>query len=118
MGLRWEEAKKYLHTNNVKIGRAAWFNVKKKLEEKTINVLFATAKEFHSRHLNRVNILRYLLDESFYNLEHETDYLKRQHIINSIKELQYDIATFDEATRDLIEEGKKGIPIPEQKIGK
>jgi len=112
-GLSTQSALTYLKDHGVKKSESWYFKKKKKLEQNSYSILFETAKNFHALHLRRVSTLRYLLDVSFKNLKEESDPIKRQRIIDSIKELQYDIATFDEATRDLIEE-KTGIPVSEQ----
>lgn len=88
-----------------------------RLQEQSLEILFEEAKHFPDKHLTRLSTLRYLLEESFINLKKEEEPLKKQHIIDSIVQLQYHIAGFDEATKGIIEkhEGStQGLPISEK----
>ncbi len=77
-----------------------------RLRSQALDILFEEAKYFPDKHLTRLSTLRYLLDASMENLKAETEPLKKQHIIDSIAQLQYHIAGFDEATKGIIEKNE------------
>ena len=113
-GMSEQHGMKYLEENGVSMGRQQYYSKRKKLREMGKQIVYMTAQHFEMKHVERTKTLRHLLTLSWENLDRETEPIKRQKIIDSIKELQYDIATFDEATRDLIETGETSIQIPDQ----
>lgn len=111
-GMPEKHGMKYLAEHGIEMERQQYYNKRKKLRERGNEIVFTTAREFTMKHVERTKTLRHLLDLSWKNLDMEADPIRRQKIIDSIKELQYDIATFDEATRDLIETGETSIQVP------
>jgi hypothetical protein len=113
-GMSEAHGMKYMNDNGIRIGRQYYYELRKELRKRGKEIVFKTAQEFELKHIERCKTLRHLQTLSWENLDRETDPTKRQKIIDSIKELQYDIATFDEATRDLIETGETSIQVSEQ----
>ena len=74
-----------------------------RLRDLATQILYEEAKHFPDKHVTRLSTLSYLLEKSFENLRNEESPVKRQSIIDSIVALQYDISSFDEATKSIIE---------------
>lgn len=104
-------ALEYLKKHHIDIQSRAWYHKKRQLREYARAIIYQDAEEFEAKHVERTTTLRYLLDLSYENLEKEQDPIRRQRIIESIRDLQYDIASFDNASRDIIEKGKAGVPV-------
>lgn len=84
------------------------------LKEQALKILFEEAKYFPDKHLTRLSTLHYLLKVSLKNLDDETEPLKKQHIVDSIAKLQFDIAAFDEATKGIIENNNNNTTLEKQ----
>lgn len=79
------------------------YNRRTELKEIATSILFEEAKHFPDQHLTHLSTIRYLIVGSLEDLEKEKDIMKRQHIRDSIAALQYDLASFNEATKGIIE---------------
>ena len=112
-GMSEKKALEYLKQNGLKKGRAWWFSKKKELRVRAREVIYQDAKEFEAKHVERITTLRNLHIKALEMLDNELDNSIRLKIMEFLTKLQYDIASFDEASRDLIEQGKTGIQKPE-----
>ena len=108
-GMGEKTALDYLKNNGIKIKRRSWYDKKKSLRERAREVIYQDAKEFEAKHVERITTLRNLHIKALDMLDNESDNSVRIKIMDFLTKLQYDIASFDEASRDLIEQGKTSI---------
>lgn len=88
---------------NIDVSKGHIMNRRTDLKELATKILYEEAKHFPDQHLTHLSTIKYLIKGSFEDLEEEEEPIKRQHIRDSIASLQYDLASFNEATQGIIE---------------
>ena len=117
-GMSEKTALKYLKDHNAGCKPSTWYYKKRQLRERAREVIYHDAKEFEAKHVERITTLRYLHTKALDMLEAESKNDTRLRIMEFISKLQYDIASFDEASRDLIEQSKTSLQKPEEQTAK
>lgn len=86
-----------------------YYYIKRKLRDRALSDCFEIAKKFPERHMERVNTLRTIQDESWKNYHKVKDAnpSAAQKILDSIRDLQPFISAYEEASKDVIEHGSK-----------
>ena len=113
-GMSPKTAIEYLKKNGIEREKSWLYNKKKELRVRAREVIYNDAKEFEAKHVERITTLRYLHSKSLEMLESESDNNTRLRIMEFLSKLQYDLASFDEASKDLIEQGKTSLQKPEE----
>ena len=113
-GMSEKTALLYLKDHGVERERIWWYGKKKQLRERAREVIYKDAKEFEAKHVERITTLRFLHSKALEMLDDELEPNTKLRIMEFLSKLQYDIAAFDEASKDLIEQGKTGIQKPNE----
>jgi len=119
MGLSPEKTIEYLEKEDgIVIALRTYFYIKKKLKDDSLISCFEIAKNFPERHMERVNTVRHIQEESWKNYQKalsQNNIGLAQKILDSIRDLQPFISAYEEASKDIIEHGKDNNTISKAK---
>jgi hypothetical protein len=108
MNMHENEALEYLDRKGFKISRAELYRLKQQVKDSTQQRLnLIASEEFLSQHLERIDTLRTILKEMWYNYHLEKNPFKRVQILERIEENQVYLSSYYDSTRYVMEQAVK-----------
>jgi len=106
-GLSWTSAQKYLRERNIDISRTSWCNVRREYNDEARKRLFHNAQKFEALHLRKLNTLKWINAKLFDIIEGNEDTSTKLKAMDMMRNLQFDLADFDYATKWVITNNEK-----------
>jgi hypothetical protein len=108
MRLDEKEALSYLEEKGYTISHTEYYRLKQEIKESTHQRLnLIASQEFLSQHLERIDMLRTILNEMWSNYHLEKSPLKRVQILEKIEENQDYLSSYYDSTRWVLEQAAK-----------
>jgi len=106
--LKEKEALSYLDDKGFKISHDLYYRLRKKVIKTTHERLnLIASKEFLTQHIERIDMLRTILNEMWANYHLEKQPLKKVQILEKIEENQVYLSSYYDSTRYVLEQAAK-----------
>jgi hypothetical protein len=98
----------YLKLKGYEISRAEFYNLKQEIKDNCHTRLnLIASKEFLTQHIERIDMLKTILNEMWKNYHAEKNPLKRVQILEKIEENQIYLSSYYDSTRYVMEQAAK-----------
>ena len=110
MQMHEHQALEYLDKNGYDISRAEYYSLKNELKESSQERLnLIASKEFLTQHLERIDTLRTILKEMWYNYHLCKDPFKKVQILEKIEENQLYLSSYYDSTRYVLQQAARKV---------